>query len=105
MSGNRRYHVCFNLTQIVSHNNLIPKYISFSTYPLLFLCFIVMYSYRAARFFTDEFSVTIFKIKRFHFEFVKSFIQSKEYIMPFSTGSEFTFHERNIKLKKQEYEV
>ena len=42
-------------------------------------------------------------IKCVYLESVKSFIQSKQNVMPFSIWCEFTFQERNMKLEKQEY--
>ena len=59
MSANRRYHVRFNIRKMTSHNNLIPKYVFFFIYLLVksFPCFIFNYSYRASRYFTDEYRV------------------------------------------------
>lgn len=61
MSLNRKYHVSFNPRKIPSYNNKIPNYVSNFTYAPSFLYFIFTYSYRAARFLTDEFSVTVFR--------------------------------------------
>jgi len=53
--------MCFILIKIVSANSLNPKYVSIFMYPQSFLYLTATYSYRDTRFFTEEYSVKVFR--------------------------------------------